>query len=1020
MTVARTGRARRSPAEVGALLTGPVRPRPIDETVVDLIDDTIRTHPDAVAIIHPAGTLTYRDVDRLAGAVTADLLAVGAGRGDFVALLLDDRVGLLVAMLGTMRSGAAFVPFDRAWPALRQVRMLDGLSPVAAVGSHPPDGAPAVPVIGVRTDPATVRVTSPAADRPRPEDPIYAFFTSGSTGLPKCAVNLHHGLVNRFLSMTERFAADGGVVLQNSAHTFDSSIWQLLWPLTRGGTVVIPDRTGILDFDATLAQIHRHGVTMTDFVPSIFDLLVERLQNRPQDRHLLASMRQVFIGGEAAKPHAVQAFRRMFAQVRVTNTYGPTEASIGSVFHAVSEDDRQVIPLGLPLPNTSVLILDEHGDPTPRGEIGEIHLAGVCLGAGYHGDAERTRQVFVPNPYDEVPGDLLYRTGDFGWVREDGLLMFSGRRDAQVQITGVRVDLGEIEYALTTLPGVQQVKVVVDEAGATAMLVCFYSAERGVTEEALREHARAALPAALVPGRFVRLATLPLLSNGKVDQERLRRRLAGAAPRAADTEAAYPPESVEARIAQIWTRVLGFSAYDDDFYCLGGTSLGAARLAVEFERTFGIRLDVRDLIRAATIPAQAELVRRGRPLPPPDVAPHELASDLRLGELGRVRVRRPDDPGAILLVGATGFIGTHVLAALSAQGDRPVVCLVRATDHEAARHRVTAALTAAGYGPAELIGWSALAGDLDQPHLGLMAADWRRLCRQVGTIVDAGGRVDTLRDYADLRTTNVHGLRTLIHLAGAHVRKRIISLSTTTVRDVHGTPLAESFLAPWSTLPADGYSQSKWVGEQLLRAAAEQGVPTAVVRLGEVAAHSRTGHANPRSSVTMILRLCLRLGVRPPTRLHVDWTPVDVVARMVAALTEPRHPVPPGTVLNVVAPASVPVTDLLSRLRADAGALPEIPYDRFLDRAADLVGDDETARCLAVLRPRSAAATDALAGVCHDALVGTDTIRAARMARDLGLGWGTSRDREIDTMIDRLTRTSLSVNRPHLSTATVQ
>ncbi|MBM0276633.1 amino acid adenylation domain-containing protein [Micromonospora tarensis] len=1019
MTVARTERLCPSPAQVGALLTGPVRPRPIHQTVVDLIDQTIRRHPDATAIVHPTGTLTYRDVDRLADAVTTDLLAVGARRGDFVALLLDDRVGLLVAMLGTMRSGAAFVPFDRAWPALRQVRMLDGLSPVAAVGS-PPDGAPALPVIDVRTEPTTPRRPTPATDRPRPEDPIYAFFTSGSTGLPKCAVNLHHGLVNRFLSMTERFAADGAVVLQNSAHTFDSSIWQLLWPLTRGGTVVIPDRTGILDFDATLAQIHRHGVTMTDFVPSIFDLLVERLQHRPRDRHLLASMRQVFIGGEAAKPHTVQAFRRMFADIRVTNTYGPTEASIGSVFHAVTDDDRQVIPLGLPLPNTSVLLLDEHGQPTPRGEIGEIHLGGVCLGAGYHGDAERTGQVFVPNPYDEVAGDLLYRTGDFGWVREDGLLMFSGRRDAQVQIAGIRVDLGEIEHALTTLLGVHQVKVVVDEAGAAATMVCFYSAERAVTEEALREHARTALPAALVPGRFVRLATLPLLSNGKVDQERLRRRLAGAAPKATDTDAAYPADSVEARIAEIWTRVLGFSANDDDFYCLGGTSLGAARLAVEFERAFAIQLDVRDLIRSTTIAAQAELVRRGSSLPPPVVTPHQLADDLRLGELGRVRVRRPDDPGVILLVGATGFIGTHVLAALTAHCGRQIVCLVRATDDEAARHRVRSALSAAGYRPAELIGWSALAGDLDKPHLGLVAADWRRLCRQVGTIVDAGGRVDTLRDYADLRATNVHGLRTLIHLAGTHVRKRIISLSTTTVRHAPDTPLAESFLPPWSTLPPDGYSQSKWVGEQLLRAATEQGVPAAVVRLGEVAAHSRTGHANPRSSVTMILRLCLRLGVRPPTRLHVDWTPVDLVARVVAALTDPHHPVPPGTVLNVVAPTSVPVTELLSRLRAEAGALPEVPYDRFLDRAADLVGDDETARCLAVLRPRSAAATDALTGVCHDALVGTDTVRAARLARDLGLDWGTGRDVGVDTMLDRLARTYLSVNRPHLSTATVQ
>ncbi|WP_432049607.1 non-ribosomal peptide synthetase [Verrucosispora sp. NA02020] len=1011
-------RVHRDPAEVGALLTGPTRPRPLHRTVVDLVDDAVRRHPDAVAVVHPTGALTYRDVDRLADVVAADLLAHGARRGDFVALLLDDRVEQLVTMLGTMRSGAAFVPFDRAWPAQRQQRMLHDLAPRAVVGTPPP--ATDRPVIGVRAGPDAVAAPVVAA-RPRPDDPIYAFFTSGSTGLPKCAVNLHRGLVNRFLSMTERFAADGAVVLQNSAHTFDSSIWQLLWPLTRGATVVIPDRTGILDFDATLTQIHRHRVTMTDFVPSIFDLLVERLRSRPQDRHLLASMRQVFIGGEAAKPPAVQAFRRMFPDVRVTNTYGPTEASIGSVFHAVGDDDRQVIPLGLPLPNTSVLLLDEHGAPTPRGEVGQIHLAGVCLGAGYHGDTDRTRQVFVPNRYAGVPGDLLYRTGDFGWVRDDGLLMFTGRRDAQVQIAGVRVDLGEIECTLVTAPGLRQVTVLVDETGATPALVCFYSADGEVGEETLREYARAGLPGELVPGRFVRLDSLPLLANGKVDQQRLRGHLTDVPPGTDGPGPAYPPGSVEARIAQIWSRVLGFGAYDEDFYCLGGTSLGAARLAVDLERTFGVWLAARDLVRASTIPAQADLVRGGRSLPTSTTVAPELARDARLGDLGTAPPRPAEDPGTVLLLGATGFVGAQVLAALLAHGDRPVVCLVRAADDGSASRRVADVLAATGGGSAAAHRWTALAGDLARPQLGLSGDDWRRLSREVGTIVDAAGRVDTLRDYLDLRDTNVHGLRTLVDLAGTQVRKRLVTLSTTTVRSTPGTPLAEAFLALTSAPPVDGYSQSKWVAEQLVRGAAAQGVPAAVVRLGEVAAHSRTGHANPRSTVTMILRLCLRLGVRPSTRLRVDWTPVDVVARMVAALADPHRRTPAEGVLNVVAPASVAVADLLARLRVEDRPLPEISYDEFLDRAADAVGDDEVARCLAVLRPRTAAEAEPLAEVVHDALVGTETPRATRLARGLGLDWGTSRDREIDVMIDRLNRTyHAAVGRPHLSSGTAQ
>jgi amino acid adenylation domain-containing protein/thioester reductase-like protein len=957
--------------------------------VLDLFEHSATITPRADAVVHSGGSLDYETLDRLAQAAAGELAAAGAGRDDLVPLLLEDRVALLVAMLATMKAGAAFVPFDTGWPAQRQVDLLADLAPAVVVG-QPPPGAPASRVVTVDLTRRPV-TPQPAPPRPRPGDPIYAFFTSGSTGRPKCAINLHRGLVNRFLSMTERFAEDGQVVLQNSAHTFDSSMWQLLWPLTRGATVVIPDRGGILDFDATLAAMHRYGVTMTDFVPTIFDLLVERLEQRRADRELLGSLRQVFIGGEAANPRTVYAFRRMLPLVRITNTYGPTECSIGSVFHAVADADRTVIPLGRPLPNTFVLLLDERGRPTGPGEVGEIHLAGVCLGAGYHGDPGRTRRAFVPNPWPEVPGDRLYRTGDFGWIRDDGVLMFSGRRDAQVQIAGIRVDLREIESCLAGLPGVHQVKALVDDAGSTPTTVCFYAAGDAVTDDDLRGRARRSLPAALVPSRFVRLGTLPLLSNGKVDEEGLRRRLAPA-----EDPVPGPDSSPEAGIARIWTRVLGFAAPGDDFFQAGGTSLAAARLTVELERSFGLRVSIRDLLRARTIAEQAALVRGARPaaVPVAEVR-RDMQRDLCLPPPAGWPAGRRRAPGAVFLVGATGFIGSHLLAALLSRTDRPIVCLARAAGGQRARERVFTALAATGR-LADTSRVRVLAGDLSLDRLGLAEPEWLRLCDGIETIVDAGGQVDTLREYADLRTTNINGVRTLIDLAGSRVVKRMVTLSTTTVRDGTEAPLPERFLPPESPIPADGYSQTKWVAEQLLRSAVARGIPVTVVRLGDVAPHSGTGRANPRSLVTMVLRLCLRLGARPATRARVDWTPVDVVADMVAALARP------GTgasgVINAVAPVPVGIGDLMGRL-----ALPEVPYGGFLTRAADAIGDDEVARCLAVLR-RGPAEDDPLVQVIRDARLGTDTFHASRLARELDLSWHASRDSEIGTMIDRLTR----------------
>ena len=497
---------------------------PTDRTILRLFEDRAAARPDRVALIYGDEQLTYGQLDRRANTLAHELRARGILRGGFVPLALDGGLELPLAMIASMKIAAPFVPVDPTGPAERTVRMIETLDATVAVcATSAPIGS--LDLCSLEFDALGIDETASPPDGPPAglDDMVYGFYTSGSTGTPKCALNVHRGLLNRFTYMSRALSdRDDEVVLQNSRPQFDSSLWQLLWPLTTGSTVVIPERTGILDLPATIETIARYGVTMTDFVPSIFNTLVELLHVQPELVGQLASLRRLLIGGEEMTPRTVHAFRALLPAVDTINTFGPTEASIGSVFHHVTDADGDVIPIGRPIDNTYVVIVDERLDLVRPGEIGELCIAGDCLGLGYLGDPDKTRSALVPNPFLEIPGDRLYRTGDLGHHGPDGLIYFVGRRDQQVKISGVRIELSEVEAALLRSPEVIDARVVVTGDRGSRVLIAFAVTRSPATDSAaLVAHARAVLPATMVPRRVVVLDAMPLTPNGKADRRAL-------------------------------------------------------------------------------------------------------------------------------------------------------------------------------------------------------------------------------------------------------------------------------------------------------------------------------------------------------------------------------------------------------------------------------------------------------------------------------------------------------------------
>jgi amino acid adenylation domain-containing protein/thioester reductase-like protein len=923
---------------------GTRHPYPTEQLTIDLIESQARRRGQATAIVFEDEQLSYGELDGKASDLAMRLRERGVGKGDVVGLLMRSSLELPIAMVAAMKLGAVFIPLDELWPAQRVATVLRYADPRLVLSNAGSEARHAHAGDQLAIDAGSLSDSSTLASAPLgPEDLMYGFPTSGSTGPPKCALNTQRGLLNRFLYMTRRF--HGGpwdVTLQNSAHVFDSSLWQLLWPLTTGGRVVVPSATQRLDLGYVLSLIERHGVTMTDFVPSVFNLLTAHLERTPSDVPRLRSLRRLLIGGEEINAKYCRRFLALAPEVTLTNTYGPTEAAIGMVFHCVHPAGDEPIPIGRPIDNTYAVVLDEQHRLLPPGALGELFIGGDCLGTGYLGDPERTQRAWIENPIAELPGATLYRTGDLAHQGGDGLLYFAGRADQQVKIGGVRVELGEIEHALIDHPAINEAAVCAEEGPAGKRLVGYMTVRSTVSAEEILRHLGSVLPKQMIPSRLVFVDALPLTHNGKVDRAQLQA-LGGHEDRSVPRAQAA---SEEAMLTSIWLELLPLDGVglDESFFDVGGDSLLALHLAWKVADGMRTRMPLSAIYEHPTIRGLASVIRAERAAGRSDGAAGMIAQakrDLALLE----RSHPPSPPGAscassgtglTLFTGASGFVGAHILAELLDSTSARVLFLSRHAEPRDALAQLQGTLE--GYGI-----WRAsygarlepLSGDLERDDLGLSDQARARVAADVESIVHCAGLVNMLHDYAYHRRANVVGTTQILHLAATGRSKTVHCLSSTSAgfdRTVDGAPAVEH-------AQALGYNLSKWVSEQLLADAAARGMDVTVYRLGEAMPRIGTGVANRSSLVPLLLGACVELGVYPQGLVGFDYSPVDCVARAICQTiaTSPRSdsPIevlhPEGTTLDHVigtfralgAPiVATSGTDFVERLQARCEAAP--------------------------------------------------------------------------------------------------
>ncbi len=690
-------------------------------TLPELIAAQAAATPDAVAVAFGAEQLTYAGLLARARSLAVRLRRLGVGPEVPAAVALERSLELVIALAAVLEAGGAYVPLDPSYPDERLGFML------ADLGAHGRGGSPLVVLTEERLaarlaaaagegGAALAFVTLDGPDRepldqgrltpPDPDCAAYAIYTSGSTGRPKCALNTHRAIHNRLAWMQEAFAlGPADRVLQKTPAGFDVSVWEFFWPLAAGARLVVALPGGHQDPAYLARTIAAEEITTIHFVPSMLQVF---LGERGLER--LTSLSRVIVSGEALPPELVRrAARTLPPAARLHNLYGPTEAAVDVTWWpADPEPARRAVPIGAPIANTAIHLIDRGFRPQPVGVPGELAIGGVQVGRGYLGRAALTAERFVPDPTaggDGAgdggagrPGARVYLTGDLARRLPDGQIEYLGRLDHQVKIRGVRIELGEIEAALAAVPGVAEAVVVARDGGsgdggadgAGPTLVAYWVAAAGVPAPpepaALKARLRATLPEPMVPAAFVRLPALPLSPNGKVDRKALPAPVADGPARVA-VAARAPVRAGGGRLEPIVAAAFGAALRLDDvppdtsFFDLGGHSLLLVGVQRELARALGIELPMVDLFRFPSVATLAAHLGGGEER----AAPAPAASAASAAGLG----------DAIAIVGMAGrFPGAADVEEFWANLEAGVESIVRYSDEELAAAGVDAATLA--------------------------------------------------------------------------------------------------------------------------------------------------------------------------------------------------------------------------------------------------------------------------------------------------------------------------------------
>lgn len=650
-----------------------------------------------------------------------------------------------------------------------------------------------------------------------------------------------------------------------------------------------------------------------------------------ESRDALASLRYLSVGGEALLPAVVQKWQEKFGTAtEIINVYGPTECTVVASYYKVKDEVKESqssIPIGKPIANYEMYVVNPDGLLCPINEPGELCIAGVGLAAGYLHQPEQTAIAFVPHLFSDEPRKRMYRTGDIVRLLPSGDIEFVGRKDSQIKVRGFRIELGEIEAVLGNEPNIQEAVIIAKKmTDGNNSLFAYYTVAEGVqvTETGIRDYLASNLPDYMVPERFIEVEEMPLSPTGKID----RKQLAEMEVSLTQTSSYTAPENeVQQRLADAWTYVLGLKrvGIHDNFFHIGGHSLKVLEILVQVKKHLPA-LTIQDFFQYPTI---AELDNYLQNVQVEEHVTTERNTNFELKELkeptplSTKQTAKPLPMHAVLLTGATGYLGSHVLYELLVETDAHIYCLIRPSDNATPEDKLQDQMQFYFSKAVEAMmkdRVTVIQGDLGKPALGLSAADERILTQEIDAIIHCGADVRHFGATSQFQDVNIEGTRYLLELAKRKPGVHFHHVSTIGIPE-------ELASTQWSHFETHGdfdyevalenvYNNSKLEAENLVRNAVKDQIPVSIYRVGNLSCHSRTGKFQRNMDDNAFYRMMksmLCLGKAPEANWHIDFTPIDYASQ--ALVTLAHQPKSNGHIFHICNPASLAYADFIDMMK---------------------------------------------------------------------------------------------------------
>ncbi len=882
-----------------------VEPYPKNSTIHGAFEDQVRKAPDKAAVVFGESSLSYLELNKKANALAKILRNKGVGTDKIVAIMAERSLEMIVAMFGVLKAGGAYLPVDPSYPEDRIRYMLeDSGAAVVLTQRHLKEKAV--------TDSEVIFLDDQIGEcGENPEnlssagDLAYIIYTSGSTGKPKGVMVEHHGIINLRNYFKRYWKVDENErMLQFASSSFDASVWEIFTSLLGGGTLYLISKDTINNLNEFEAYVNEKGITIA-LLPPTYLAGIE-----PGKLHTL---KKLVTGGSAITKTMASQWKD---SVEYMNAYGPTEYSIITSAWKYREEEMCYgsVPIGRPVDNTRIYILDKSGNLLPAGAAGELCVAGDGIARGYLNRPELTAEKFTADPF--MAGERMYHTGDLARWLPDGNIEYMGRIDDQVKIRGFRIELGEIEARLLQCPSVREAVVIArEDSHGDKYLVSYYTGEEELEAAKLREQMAEALPDYMVPSYFVQLDGMPVTANGKIDKKVLPEPEKGGS---GEAEYIGPRNDTDAKIQKVWQEVLGIGqiGIDDNFFMLGGNSIKAiqtvSRLAMEFE------IEINDIFKCLTIRVLSDHIRYSKDRLKNVLSAYKEAAvtaqsgisaldegmekriikyKTRIQKYKKMDLSEKADYKNILLAGSTGYLGIHILYQLLQNTGYKLYVPIRSKDDKEAWERLSKKLeyyfsadTQLKNSLADRV--CAFSGDLAKDNMGLSQELYEVLADKIDVIINSAANVKHYGHYSELYDANVAGNERLIEFARTGKKKAYNLISTTSIGEGNIEGKARELFTEYDCDLGQNsenyYSQTKFEAEKMVVKAREEGVNANVFRVGNLVFDSATGIFQENitnNAFYAVIRSCINLGCFPETtEKNINFSFIDQVAKAVVLL----------------------------------------------------------------------------------------------------------------------------------------